>query len=232
MYYYYYYYLFYHSHCWCSFCASAGRKPCSINILYLLLWFLGVIVTGSWDKNIKLWDPRANQCTGTYQQPEKVLKTILECLSPKSNHFLFYCVVEAASGENQAGQLTNNEVLSTKKKAQVTSDWLLNSPCKSPWFLFETKQEILIRSRVTYSCTVLFHSLCHYWDRLFTSEIATSRSIWIPCIWLAVKIRSRQINRFGAGFFFQMSGCPTSFLIIWWTLLTPTQFACYHFPIT
>ncbi|CAH3024571.1 unnamed protein product [Porites evermanni] len=33
---------------------------------------IGVIVTGSWDKNIKLWDPRANQCTGTYQQPEKV----------------------------------------------------------------------------------------------------------------------------------------------------------------
>ena len=28
-YYYYYYYLFYHSLCWCSFCASAGRKPCT-----------------------------------------------------------------------------------------------------------------------------------------------------------------------------------------------------------
>lgn len=83
-----------------------------------------MIVTGSWDKNIKLWDPRANQCTGTYQQPEKVFKTILEFLSPEStgNHFLFYCVVEAASRENQAGQLTNNEVLSTKTKAQVTSD--------------------------------------------------------------------------------------------------------------
>ena len=85
-----------------------------------------MIVTGSWDKNIKLWDPRANQCTGTYQQPEKVFKMILEFLSPEStgNHFLFYCVVEAASRENQAGQLpvTNNEVLSTKTKAQVTSD--------------------------------------------------------------------------------------------------------------
>ena len=83
-----------------------------------------MIVTGSWDKNIKLWDPRANQCTGTYQQPEKVLKTILEFLSLEStgNNFLFYCVVQAASRENQAGQLTNNEVLSTKTKAQVTSD--------------------------------------------------------------------------------------------------------------
>ena len=28
-YYYYYYYFFYHSLCWCSFCASAGRKPCT-----------------------------------------------------------------------------------------------------------------------------------------------------------------------------------------------------------
>ena len=27
--YYYYYYLYYHSLCWCSFCASAGRKPCT-----------------------------------------------------------------------------------------------------------------------------------------------------------------------------------------------------------
>ena len=38
---------------------------------YILLT-TGLIVTGSWDKNIKLWDPRSNQCTGTYQQPEKV----------------------------------------------------------------------------------------------------------------------------------------------------------------
>ena len=28
-YYYYYYYLFKHSLCWFSFCASAGRKPCT-----------------------------------------------------------------------------------------------------------------------------------------------------------------------------------------------------------
>ena len=161
-----------------------------------------MIVTGSWDKNIKLWDPRANQCTGTYQQPEKVLKTILEFLSPDSNHFLFYCVVEAASGENQAGQLTNNEVWVPRKKPK----WLLIDclilHANVLLFLFETKQEILIRSRVTYSCMVSFHSLCHYWERLFTSEIATSGSIWIPCFWLAVKIRSRQINRFWAGFFF------------------------------
>ena len=27
--YYYYYCLYYHSLCWCSFCASAGRKPCT-----------------------------------------------------------------------------------------------------------------------------------------------------------------------------------------------------------
>ncbi len=35
--------------------------------------FLGLIVTGSWDKFVKLWDPRTNQCTGKYEQPEKVL---------------------------------------------------------------------------------------------------------------------------------------------------------------
>ena len=28
-YYYYYYCLYYHSLCWCSFCASAGRKSCT-----------------------------------------------------------------------------------------------------------------------------------------------------------------------------------------------------------
>ena len=29
---YYYYYLFCHSLCWCSFCASAGHKPCTWSI--------------------------------------------------------------------------------------------------------------------------------------------------------------------------------------------------------
>ena len=29
---YYYYYLYHHSLCWCSFCASAGRKPCTWGI--------------------------------------------------------------------------------------------------------------------------------------------------------------------------------------------------------
>jgi len=32
-----------------------------------------VVVTGSWDKTVSLWDPRAqNPRTGTYEQPEKV----------------------------------------------------------------------------------------------------------------------------------------------------------------
>ncbi|KAG1659361.1 Mitotic checkpoint protein BUB3 [Nymphon striatum] len=31
-----------------------------------------VLITGSWDKTIKLWDPRAPTCTGTYNNTEKV----------------------------------------------------------------------------------------------------------------------------------------------------------------
>ncbi|XKL64107.1 hypothetical protein PGB90_004193 [Kerria lacca] len=30
------------------------------------------IITGSWDSTIKLWDPRASRCVGTYGQPDKV----------------------------------------------------------------------------------------------------------------------------------------------------------------
>ena len=30
--YYYYYCLYYHSLCWCSFCESAGRKPCTQSV--------------------------------------------------------------------------------------------------------------------------------------------------------------------------------------------------------
>ncbi|XP_046844256.1 mitotic checkpoint protein BUB3-like [Xenia sp. Carnegie-2017] len=33
---------------------------------------MGVVVTGSWDKTVKLWDPRQPQPTGTYSQPDKV----------------------------------------------------------------------------------------------------------------------------------------------------------------
>lgn len=37
-----------------------------------LIVFSGVIVTGSWDKTVKVWDPRQRQSTGTYSQPDKV----------------------------------------------------------------------------------------------------------------------------------------------------------------
>ena len=48
----------------------------SIVVLIKMHYVIGLIVTGSWDKNIKLWDPRTNQCTGTYQQPEKVFNLL------------------------------------------------------------------------------------------------------------------------------------------------------------
>lgn len=33
---------------------------------------LNLVITGSWDKCIKLWDPRAQNCVGNYEQPDKV----------------------------------------------------------------------------------------------------------------------------------------------------------------
>lgn len=36
------------------------------------LFISDVVVTGSWDKTVKMWDPRQPQATGTYSQPDKV----------------------------------------------------------------------------------------------------------------------------------------------------------------
>lgn len=33
---------------------------------------LNLVITGSWDKSIKLWDVRTPSCVGTYEQPDKV----------------------------------------------------------------------------------------------------------------------------------------------------------------
>lgn len=33
---------------------------------------VNVVVTGSWDQTVKLWDPRTPCCAGTFSQPDKV----------------------------------------------------------------------------------------------------------------------------------------------------------------
>ena len=33
---------------------------------------VNVIITGSWDKTVKLWDPRMPACAGSFKQPNKV----------------------------------------------------------------------------------------------------------------------------------------------------------------
>ncbi|XP_035208302.1 mitotic checkpoint protein BUB3-like isoform X3 [Stegodyphus dumicola] len=33
---------------------------------------VNVVITGSWDRTVKMWDSRSNQCAGTFTQPDKV----------------------------------------------------------------------------------------------------------------------------------------------------------------
>ena len=42
------------------------------SILILIFSHLGLLVTGSWDQTVKLWDPREKKCIGTHEQNERV----------------------------------------------------------------------------------------------------------------------------------------------------------------
>lgn len=66
---------------------------------------------------------------------------------------------------------------------------------------------------------IIYKWNCYFWKHL-NSLLLIGRK------------NQKQANQSFLGwfFFFQMSGCPTTLLIIRWTLPTPTQFAC--FPIS
>lgn len=38
---------------------------------------LGIVVTGSWDRTVKLWDPRQKVSIGTYDQSGELLSSML-----------------------------------------------------------------------------------------------------------------------------------------------------------
>ena len=41
---------------------------------------VNVVITGSWDSSVKLWDPRSPCCAGTFSQPERVGSLFIEVL--------------------------------------------------------------------------------------------------------------------------------------------------------
>jgi cell cycle arrest protein BUB3 len=54
-----------------------------------------LVITGSWDGQVKLWDPRSLKCIGSYDQPDKVNRFIQLnmkiTIDYKSNLILCYC---------------------------------------------------------------------------------------------------------------------------------------------
>jgi len=58
----------------CQFISLLSFRDCTINYDF---FFSGQVITGSWDKTLKCWDPRGasgqeRTLVGTYAQPERV----------------------------------------------------------------------------------------------------------------------------------------------------------------
>lgn len=63
----------------------------------MFLFTLGLLVSGSWDQQVKVWDPRQKKCLGTYDQTERVSITY-EIFNKKETDWV--ATLKKAGGKN------------------------------------------------------------------------------------------------------------------------------------